>query len=96
MSRSYRTPLCKDHTSGMKEIHARKMRRRVRQILTEYRKTMFPEWNEMEFYFYKRNRYEDYWHLPMEPVIPHYRTITNQYDICDYRFWGSDPKYRRK
>ena len=30
------------------------------------------------------------------PEIPHYRSVSNQYDICDFCFWGSDPKYKRK
>jgi hypothetical protein len=32
-----------------------------------------------------------------DPVIPHYRSVTNQYDICDYKMYcENNDKYLRK
>lgn len=31
-----------------------------------------------------------------EPVLPHPFEVTNPYDVCDFSFYWSDPKGRRK
>ena len=94
MSRSYKKPWLKDPSNSyMKKIHARIMRRKVRQILTEYKKTMLPEW---ETFFWLGKDWDVYLRTPDGPEIPHYREVTNQYDVCDYCFWSSCPEDRRK
>lgn len=89
MSRSYKKPWLKDPANSyMKRIHARRFRRMVHQTVKQFRYD--PLWD------YCGEGMEWKCETPMDINIPHYRSVTNQYDICDYIFWGSDPKDKRK
>lgn len=77
MSRSVKLPWVSDDAKRyMKSVHARRMRRRVKQILSVF-----------------VIQIEDY---DIGPQLPVDDEITNPYDICDYRFYWSDPRATRK
>lgn len=77
MSRSIKLPWVSDQAkSYMKPIHARRMRRKIRQLLNVFRQ------NEQDY--------------DVGPTLPVDNEVTNPYDICDYKFYWSDPRATRK
>jgi hypothetical protein len=94
MSRSYRKPWVKDSNPDLRKCHARAVRRNAKQVLHEFKKTHFPEWSIL---FWESYEYEEYWETSPEPEFRHWKSIINQWDICDWRFYDDEnPKYHRK
>jgi hypothetical protein len=85
MSRSYKDNYIKDRSKGMKAFHARAVRRNARQALTIWAKEKGPIWEvwedpETEMFIWT---YSESWY---EPEFKHPWSITNKYDICDWKY----------
>lgn len=100
MSRSFKkNPYVKDPGNGkMKRIASRRYRRVIRQLVKPWRLRYYyhiegecfgcecEEWGyRCPFLVYE-----------LEPILPHPYEVTNPCDVCDFSFYWSDPKGKRK
>lgn len=84
MSRSYRKPYLKDGNAKGRAIHHRRMRSITRQITNNWAKAWDPYSAIMEIDV-------------DDPEYPDFRAVTNQWDICDWRWWRpNEESYYRK
>jgi hypothetical protein len=91
MGKSYKEPWVKDPANSyMKRIHNRRVRRSVNQILHVFKKN----WDS--FWWFVGEGSGNIIKSSPEPEIPDPKSVTNQYDICDYIFYDSSPKGKRK
>jgi hypothetical protein len=103
MSRSFKkNPYATDPSnSKMKPIHSRKFRRIIRQRLKpwKYRYEKFGlgwcNFCNINLEEFNTNGCMCLQPSP-EPVFPHPFEVTNPASVCDFRFYSSDPRDRRK
>lgn len=100
MSRSTKAPWIKDSASSAvnKRIQNRRYRRVFRQKTKEWRLLYWRHTEEVYCGFCEcRERGLClFFRLPPEPEFPAPHRFSDKYDVCDFRFFVDEQRYRRK
>lgn len=97
MSRSYKKPWIKDKGTYLKKVCSRTHRHACRQICHVHRKKINAADRNCKICAGATEYAMEHCGLCIEiSFFPLRNELVNQWDVCDWRFYGKEPRYKRK